>query len=305
MTLHQLRLFVAVSQYRNITKASNKLYISQPAVSRQLKQLADECRTRLYRAHGRGIELTTAGRSLLNDVMPLLDRFDELEKFGIGTRKGKARVLSIGGSHTPSAFLLPSLVSLFKDTHPKVQVVLRCASSRDIENMVLNSEVELAFVTAPSRSPNLSYKICRTDELAVFASVKHPLAVKRFLSLEELAATPLVVKRERSCQEAFLKCFREHGLYPNIAVECELPQMVLAAVKTHAGVGILIRDAVEAELEEGGLRIIKTRDFNVAANTYVVHKKGAFLSSNAIDFLRIVNKRMRNLPTRTAPLEAA
>jgi DNA-binding transcriptional LysR family regulator len=237
--------------------------------------------------------------------MPLLDRFDELERFGIGARTGKARVLTIGGSHTPSAFLLPSLVSIFKETHPKVQVVLRCASSRDIESMVLNSEVELAFVTAPSRLPNLIYKICRADELAVFASVRYPLADRRCLDLEKLAAIPLVVKRERSCQEAFLKCFRERGLFPNIAVECELPQMVLAAVKARAGLGILIRDAVEAELKEGGLRIIKIKDFSVAANTHVVHKKGSVLSSNAIDFLRIVNKRMRDLPMRTAPLEAA
>ncbi len=307
MTLHQLRLFVAVSQYRNITMTSSKLFISQPAVSRQLKLLAEECRVRLYRTHGRGIELTSAGRSLLNNVKPLVEKFDELERFGAVPTGSRDGVLTIGGSHTPSAFLLPSLVSLFKKTHPKVQLVLRCASSPEVEKMVLNSEVEFAFITAPSNLPDLFYKTCREDELAVFASAVHPLTMKlkRCMSLEEMARAPLVVKLKRSCQEPFLECFREKGLSPNIAVECELPQMVLAAVKSCAGIGILIRDAVEAELKEGTLRIFETPDFRVGANTFATHKRSTLLSRDALDFLRLAGRQIRKLPNRTSPLKAA
>jgi len=305
VTLHQLRLFVAVSQYRNITKASSELYISQPAVSRQMKLLAEECRVRLYRSHGRGIELTTAGRSFLNNVKPLLDRFDELEKFGAATTESKNLVLTIGGSHTPSAFLLPSLVSHFKKSNPNVRIVLRCASSRDIEKMVLYGEVEIAFITAPSHLPKLFYKTCREDELVVFAPAKHPLTMKQCLSLEELSQTPLVVNRERSYQEPFLVCFRERGLSPNIAVECDLPQMVIAAVKTSAGVGILIRDAVDAELKEGVLRIIKTKDFKVGANTFATYERGALLSTNATNFLRLADRQIQKLPIRTSSTRAA
>jgi len=307
VTLHQLRLFVAVSKYQNITTASRNLYISQPAVSRQLKLLAEECRVRLYRIHGRGIELTTAGRSLLNNVTPLLDSFAELERFGTETRGSKNGVLTIGGSHTPSAFLLPSLVAVFKKTHPKVHIVLRCASSRDVEKMVLNSEVDLGFIIAPSRFPDLFYKTCRKDEFAVFASVKHPLAVnpKRFLSLDELALFPLVVKRGQICQEPFLKCFRDRDLSPNIAVECESPQMVATAVKTCAGLGILIRDVVEAELKDGSLKIIKANHFKVQANTFTVYRRKTLLLDNAFDFLRLVTEQVRKLPIRSSPLRAA
>ncbi len=307
MTLHQLRLFVAVSQYRNITIASSKLFISQPAVSRQLKLLAEECRVRLYRIHGRGIELTSAGKTLLNNVKPLLERFDDLERFGATPMENRNGVLTIGGSHTPSAFLLPAVVSGFKKTHPKVQIVLRCASSPEVEKMVVNSEVEFAFITAPSHLPDLFYKTCREDELAVFASKVHPLAMKLkdCLSLEEIARAPLVVKRERSCQEPFLKFFRERGLSPNIAVECELPQMVLAAVKGCAGIGILIRDAVEAELKDGVLRIFEVPEFRVGANTFATYKRGMLLSRDAQDFLRLASRQIRKLPNRASPLKAA
>ena len=129
--------------------------------------------------------------------------------------------------------------------------------------------------------------------------------MEQCLSLEELSQTPLVVNRERSCQEPFLECFRERGLSPNIAVECDLPQMVIAAVKTSAGVGILIRDAVDAELREGVLRIIKTKDFKVGANTFATYKRDALLSTNATNFLRLADRQIQKLPIRTSSTRAA
>ena len=293
MTLHQLSIFAAVAKHRNITKASKELHITQPSVSQQLKFLEEECGGKLYNKLSRGIELTERGQLFLNDAEPILLEIERLKaKFNGTPTDGKVRSLVIGGSHSPSVSFLPSHLAVFKDTHPKVQLILRTDTSRAIEQLVLNSEAEIALITNPSNSPSLIYKPYRKEELVAFVSVNHPLAKRGELTRAELAQAPLVIKREKTgkayrTEEIFRQLERE-GFKLNIVLECESAEAVKSAVKVGVGLGILYRDIVEPDVKRGELKIIKVPELKMKVDTFIIYPKESPLSPHAQDFLTLL-----------------
>ena len=290
MTLHQLRLFAAVAQYRNVTNASYELHISQPAVSRQLKLLEVECGVKLYGVNGRGIELTTDGRLFLDEVKPFLAQFEKLKIFKRRVNPAQ-ETFTIGASTTPSASFLPSLLSLFKNRHPGVHTVLRTSTSHAVERMILTSEVEAGFVTAPSHLPMLAYEPFYEDELVVFMSRKHRLARREQLSIEELAAAPLIIKRGPQCHAEFFACLSRLGLKPNIVMECEFPQIVLAAVRTCMGLGMLYRQVLKSELSDGSLKLMKISKLKLRGAVYAVFNRSKPLSRHVSDLFNLASVR--------------
>lgn len=177
MTLHQLRLFLAVSKHLNVTQASQELHISQPAVSRQLRQLEDACGGKLYTVGPRGIELTANGRLLLSGAEQIISQVEKVKSALSGGRESV--VLRVGecGSFVLSS--LPLLWASFRKLHPATQIAIRSAGSRAIERMVLGAEIEVAAVTSRSFHPLLRYENLRSEKLVFFTSNKHPLAKKK------------------------------------------------------------------------------------------------------------------------------
>jgi len=295
MTLHQLRIFVAVAKHLNVTRASRELRVTQPSLSRQLKLLADECGVGLYRVNSRGVELTPEGRLLLSNVEPILSGVENVEKIFRCVKSDI--VLCIGGSHSPSLSLLPLLSAAFKKNHPDVQIVIRTESSQSLEQLVLKSEVELAVLINPSYCAFLSYEPCRQERWAVFSSIKHPLARRPRMTLAELSRAPLVIERKRPGEgnetERILRQIEEGGLKPNIVMQCDSPEAIKVAVKAGLGLAVLHRDAAEPELKTGDLKMIKISDLKLEIDSFVVYPKERPLSLCAQSFLGLLRQRAR------------
>ncbi len=307
MTLHQLRIFAAVAKHLNITKASEALHITQPSVSQQLKFLEEECGVKLYKKMSRGVELTDRGQLFLNDVEPLLSRVERLEdQFNDRPTRKRVGPLTIGASHSQAVSFLPLLLTVFKETHPEVQLALRTETSRMIEQLVLNSEVEIAVITNPSYSPSLIYEPFRQEELVAFASLKQPLAKRQKLTLEELAQAPLVVKRDKTGKvyrtDEILRQLEELGFELNIVLQCESAEAVKSAVKVGVGLGILYRDIVEPDVKRGELKIIKIPESKMKVDTFIIYPRERALSPHARDFLTLLRER-RKKTQRTKALE--
>jgi len=133
MTLNQIRAFEAVSKYLNITRAAESLSISEPSVFKQVKSLEEFCCVRLYRKVGRKIELTREGRLVQADVKEILLRVERLgQRFKQAALALNGGSLAVGGSHAPSAALIPSLLARFKESHPQTQIIFRTKRSRGI-----------------------------------------------------------------------------------------------------------------------------------------------------------------------------
>jgi DNA-binding transcriptional LysR family regulator len=292
MTLHQLKIFHAVSQHLNITKASKELRISQPSVFQQVKSLEDSYGTKLYRKTGRGIELTEEGRLFRLEVDEILRRVDRLEK-NFRSKPALPGRLVIGASHGPSASLIPSVLANFKRTHPLVQVTLKTRDSRGIEQLVAESRVELAVVTDVSQirnSPGFHIEPCRREQLVVFVSTKHPFARKARVTLAELARQPLILKeRSESKTQEILKQIEQKGFVLNVFMECESAEAVKLAAMKGLGVGVLYRDHLNTEVKRGDLKIVRISDLKrIDTNSFILYKAGQALSPNAREFLGLL-----------------
>ena len=298
MTLNQIRAFEAVSKHLNMTKAAESLNISQPSVFKQLKSLEDFCGVRLYRKVGREIELTREGRLVQADVRQILLRIQRLGKrfkrAPLGSNGGS---LEVGGSHTSSASLIPSLLARFKESHPRTQITFRTKSSWEIEQLVLQSQVEIGIITNPSNSGLLRLLRCREENIVLVVSAKHPLAKKSELNMAEVAQGPLIIrKRGQGRPSEVLRRIEREGLRLNILMECESGQAVKIAVMNGMGIGILYRDSVESEIEVGSLKTLKIAGLKrINGKSFIVYRAGRPLSQNALDFLALPREpRLKN-----------
>jgi DNA-binding transcriptional LysR family regulator len=291
LTLLQLKIFSSIAKCLNVTKASAELHISQPSVSQQAKLLQEEYGAKLYAKNGRGIQLTDEGRLFLKEIEPILRQVDLLKnKFGVRIKEG---TLTIGGSHSPSASFLPLLASVFKDAHANTQVTFRTHNSDVLERMVLDSDVEIAVITNSTASPHLVYEPCRQEELLFFASVEHPLAKRKNLSVAELANAPLVVFKKGRLRafEKVLKQIESHGLHWNVAMYCESADALKAAVKARMGLGLIYRDLVQPELNRKEFKIVQVQGLTMRSESYIIYHKDKPLSVNAKVFLALLRQQ--------------
>ena len=292
MTLNQLKVFDAVARYLSMTRASESLHISEPSVFQQVKSLEEACGTRLYRKVGRQIELTREGRLVRTDVQEILLRVERLgQRFRLAAQT-QGGSLIVGASHGPSVDVAPSLLAAFKESHPHTQVVLRAESSRTVEQLMLESQLEIGLVTNPSNSPVFCVVPYRQENIVTVVSARHPLAKKNELTLAEVAQGPLIIRKASEGKTLdILRKIEDQGFQPKIFMECESAEAIKIAVMKGMGLGILYKDHVEPEVERGELKIVKVAGLKrIDTRSFIVYRKDKRLSQNAQDFLTLLRE---------------
>ena len=180
MTLHQLRIFLAVARQRSFTLASEELHLSQPDVSLHIRELEEEVGLNLFERVGRKISLTQAGEVLREQANRIFAQLRETEQ-ALGELKGLMRgSLLIGASTTIGMYLLPQALTDFRRRFPGIKVHLKIANTQEVERLVGEMEVDVGFtggVLTPSKE--LKVETYLEDELVLILSPKHPLAKKR------------------------------------------------------------------------------------------------------------------------------
>lgn len=305
MTEYRLRVFVAVARHGNITRAARELHISQPSVSRHLKALQEEYGTALYRVVTQGIELTSEGKEFLQQAKFALAQFDRLQKtFKKRAAQNRTLPLRVGGSFGPSMSFLPSLLTAFKRSYPKIPMISKSGPSEELEQAVLKSELDLALITRPSHLQGMVYEPCGSVEVVAFVCVNHPLARKRELTLYELGLVPLILQGRignRSSRTAEqLRSLETEGFKLNIAMDCDSHRTLRYAVKRGMGVGFTYREYLATDIKKGRLKILKIPGFKSLYDTYVVYAKDKPLSPAAVHFLALVRRRRRKTSSLTS-----
>jgi LysR family transcriptional regulator, low CO2-responsive transcriptional regulator len=287
MTLHQLRIFESVARHLNVTRASRELYMSQPAVSQQLKLLEQECAARLVVRSGQGMELTEQGRAFLDAIRSIVTRAEDVEStFKVKSNEKEQSLLTVGGSRSHSVTVLPEILRTFKHKRPSVQIALESSDSGTMEQRVLCAEVEIALINHPSYSDQIVYEPYKEAEIVAFALSASPFVGKK-ITLEELFKMPLVVRRRSTTLKELLR----QGYKPNIAVQCDVSEAVKAAVQRELGVGILYRETVEADLQTRGLKVLHVPELErIRTRSFIIYNKCKPLSDVARDFLQALRE---------------
>lgn len=296
MNLNQLRTFVCASRHRNLSNAALELGMSQPAVSLQMKKLEDEFGVKLYRASNRGIELTQMGHNFADSVRPLIEKLDHIERdLKLSSASAKAKLLTIGGTHTLTETVLLHRLVGFRKLYPDIRINIETGGSGEIEDQVRNSNIDIGLISGPSHFRECEYEEFGNQEMVAFVARDHPLD-GHTLTLAQLMDEPLVTKKDGTCVKRLLNW----GHKPNIALECGAADAVKAAVMKGLGVGLLFRARIEHDINRGDLGLIKVPELlRLSRKSFIVYKKNKRLSKAGLDFLADLKRQSEaDTPTR-------
>jgi DNA-binding transcriptional LysR family regulator len=257
MADRRLQVFHAVAKQMSFTKAAEVLFMTQPAVTFQIKQLEEHFNTRLFeRGHGR-IALTPAGEVVLEYAERILSLSSELDT---RLREMTGRLsgpLLIGASTTIAEFLLPPVLGEFKSLHPDVLAKLVVGNSETIENRVAEHTLDIGLIEATSRLPALATEVCCEDELQVIVTPRHPLARLKSVTPKQLVPYPYVSRESGSGTREFTDLyFRKAGIQPadlNVVMELTSPEALKGVVGTGLGYAIVSRAIVAKDQRLGDL----------------------------------------------------
>lgn len=298
MADRRLQVFHAVAKHLSFTRAADALFMTQPAVTFQIKQLEEQYGTRLFeRRHG-GILLTPAGELVLSFAERILALSDEMET-RLGEMTGEMRgPLLIGASSTIAEFMLPRILGEFNALYPQVRARLIVANSESIEGRVAEHTLDVGLIEAPAKISGLHSQICCEDELQVICAPDYPLAGMRSVAPKALVDYEFISREPGSgTREITDAYFREHKIDPEtLKAQMELgsPEALKGVVATGLGFAIVSRAAVAKEVQLGTLVAISLKP-PLKRSLYLVYPEDRFQSRLTATFVEHAQRKLKDL----------
>ena len=213
ITDFRLKVFETVARRLNFTRAAEELFITQPAVTRHIKELERLLDARLFKREGRGIALTAEGVRLLVHSRRILKEYETLaEDMSSGRNTPVSGELSLGASSTMSQYVLPPLLALFNRHYPEIRIRLKSGNTEEIEQAVQDEAVQLGIVEGTARRTDLHYLPFMEDEI-ILAGGSHAAAPREGLSLPQLSHVPLIMREPGSgTRRVVEEVLKKHGI---------------------------------------------------------------------------------------------
>ena len=294
MADRRLQVFHAVAKHLSFTKAAETLFMTQPAVTFQVKQLEEQLNTRLFdRAQGR-ISLTPAGQVALDYAERILALSAELDTHLKEMSGQAAGPLLIGASMTIGEYVLPQLIGEFKARFPAVAPTLFVGNSEAVQERVAERTLDLGFIEGDSHLSSLQSEICCEDELQVVCAPAHPLAKEACALPASLTRHPYINREAGSGTRAVIdRYLHQAGVSEsmNVVVELGSPEAIKGLAATGMGFAIMSRVIVAKELQLGQLVQVPLRPALIR-NFSVVYPKERFHSKLVAGFLRFAKDQL-------------
>ena len=257
MADRRLQVFYTVAKQLSFTKAAELLYMTQPAVTFQVKQLEEHFNTRLFERSHSKITLTPAGDVAMEYAERILNLSSEMDT-RVGELTGQiSGTLLVGASTTIAEYMLPRLLGDFKAQYPNVHARLMVANSEAIEAKIADHTLDVGLIEAPSHHPQLMSHVCCEDELVAICAPKHPVAQYTSITPVQLAELPYVSRESGSgTREVMDDYFRKNGVQPedlHIVMELGSREAIKGAVEAGLGIAIVSRATIQKEIKLGDL----------------------------------------------------
>lgn len=264
MSDFRLKVFQAVAKNLSFTKASQELFVSQPAITKHVQELEATYRTRLFDRQGSRISLTESGKLLLEHCERILEEYKRLEYEMHLLHNEYTGELRLGASTTIAQYVLPAMLGGFIGKFPKVSLSLMNGNSREIEAALQEHRIDLGLVEGVFRLPNLKYTTFLEDELVAVVRANSKLAVGEEITSKELSGLPLVLRERGSgTLDVFERSLSQH----NIKLSSLKVLMYLGSTESiklfleHTDcLGIVSVRSISRELYAGLLRVVEIKD---------------------------------------------
>jgi DNA-binding transcriptional LysR family regulator len=244
MELRHLRYFVAVAETENVSRAALKLHVSQPGLSRQIRDLEDEIGVSLFERSAKSLRLTEAGKTFLTEARAVLQRAEEAVKKARAVAGGISGEIHVGYAPSLTVQILPAMLRAFQGGSPHVRVTLHDLSSEEMLAQLGTGKLQVALTVRPPAKmlSGLAFVELARYAMVVAVAPGHPLAKLKAITLRQAAPEPLIGLNRKDYPEYLVetkKLFATVGLKPNFAEEHEGGSGIIAAVEAGRGIALV------------------------------------------------------------------
>jgi DNA-binding transcriptional LysR family regulator len=290
MDFDQLEIFLEVARLSSFSRAAEKRFRTQPAISSQIRALEEEVGARLLDRSGGRVSLTASGKLFFKYAEETLERRKTILNEIADTERVPRGEIVVGANEGTCLHILPGVFAQFKRDYPNVSVNIKRSDYARILESIIENVVDFGVISLPVNDNRLEAQMIHRDELVVITSPKHPLAAKKSVTVSEVATYPLVLPKTGHTRDALDALFYDHHLKPQVAMELDSSELLKRFVAADVGVGFIPRSNVDQDIRAKALVAITLADLQIRRDLALVFRKDKSLSRAAKAFIEIAVK---------------
>ena len=261
MELYQLKLFVDLAETGNFTKVASENYVTQAAVTLQIRKLESELGVPLFHRTTRSVTLVEAGQKLLPYARLMLQQAEEAKMAVRDTREEVSGFVRVAAVHSIGLYELPPYIKKFLKKYPGVNLRIEYRTSEEIYRLLHDGDIDVGLVAYPTAMPRVEHIPFMKDSLAIFCPKDHPFANQKAVAIEELQGQAFVqFGEETPTRKATDALLAEHGLTVSVRMECDNVEILKQMIEVGFGIGLLPKKALTSSDRAAGLVTVPIKD---------------------------------------------
>ncbi|MDB9526943.1 LysR substrate-binding domain-containing protein [Oscillatoria sp. CS-180] len=300
-TLHQLKVFEATARHGSFTRAAEELYLTQPTVSIQVKQLTKAVGLPLFEQIGKRLYLTQAGQQLLETCQKVFEGLDQFEMAIAdikGMKQGQLRIAVI----TTAKYFVPRLLGPFCQRFPGIDISLKVTNHQHIQERMVNNEDDLYIISQAPEQPDLKIHPFLENPLVVIAPKNHPLVGKKNIPIQALNGEAFIMREPGSgTRQAIQSLLEEHDVDVKVRLELGSNEAIKQAIAGGLGISVLSVHTIISEGTHGEFAILDVEHFPIERHWYVASLGGKQLSVVADTFLKYLLEESHDMAQKLLP----
>jgi DNA-binding transcriptional LysR family regulator len=294
--IDQLKTFVEVSRQKSFSRAAEKLHVTQPSISAQIRSLETFLGQRLLERGGGKVTLTAAGRVFEPFAENTLSRLNHMVLTLADLERMPRGALTVSANDSTALYVLPVFFSKFRKQYPRVALnIVRAERSRSLE-LVLDREVEFGVVSLPLKDKRLHVEVIHNDEYVLVTPANHPLAEFESVTLQQVAQHRLLMMKQGRKREHLDELFAEQKLLPRIAMELDSNELLKRLIMKEMGIGFLPRINVLDEERAGSLKVVPVENVSISRELALISRKDTVLTRAGNAFFTFATGAVRPAP---------
>jgi DNA-binding transcriptional LysR family regulator len=290
MDFDQLETFLEVARHASFSRAAEKRFRTQPAISSQIRSLEDEVGSKLFDRSGGKVALTAPGKVFQKFAEETLAARKQVVTAIAETERVPRGEIVVSANEGTCLHILPEVFASFKKQYPDVSVSVKRADYSQILDWVADNTVDFGVVSLPVNDNRLTTMLIHSDELVAITPPKHPLAKQKSVTIADVAAYPLVMPKAGHTRDTLEDLFHGRRLKPQISMELDSSELLKRFVAADVGVGFISRSHVAEDVRADALAAIPLSDARIVRDLALTFRKDKAMSRAALTLIDIAVK---------------
>jgi DNA-binding transcriptional LysR family regulator len=285
LNLNQLETLIAISQTMSFRKAGERLNLTQPAVSAQIKSLEEEFKTMLI-DRNQPVTLTDSGEIFLDYAQSILQTVDELKQKLSDLNQIPQGHIVLGTTTSIAMQILPRVLAYFQNQFPMIKTTIHSMPTSQIMSAVENGSIDIGIAYLFEKNPSLESSVLYYDTFELVVSKNHPLAQHSHATVDMLKEIPFIMLSRDTAGRRFVDgIFKELNIAPQIVMELSSSEEVKRMVELNLGASIISKMSITNELSQGTLKMITVNELEISHPVGVVYRANKYMNAALQQFL--------------------